>query len=231
MLKGDNITLMGMMCALVGERKSGKPRRANRQRHSRLLRFTSPELLEDRRLLSVAPATNVPVLPASPASNHLARTSLEILSPGNLYPLSGSLSPGGLSPAQMRHAYGFDQITFNNAAVQGDGTGQTIAIVDAYDDPNIVADLTAFDAYYGLPAPPSFSRVGQNGSLTLPGTDPEGAGSNNWELETALDVEWSHALAPGANILLVEANSSTFSDLVSTAVSYARRSLEWSRFR
>src|SRR5579871_7049214 len=66
-------------------------------------------------------------------------------------------SPVGLSPSQVRHAYGFDQITFQNGTVVGDGTGQTIAIVDAYDDPNIASDLAAFDSAFGLAAPPSFA--------------------------------------------------------------------------
>src|SRR5690349_1179489 len=53
----------------------------------------------------------------------------------------GSPGPTGLMPSQIRHAYGFDQISY-------DGTGTTIAIVDAYDDPNIAGDLRAFDAQF-----------------------------------------------------------------------------------
>ncbi len=138
-------------------------------------------------------------------------------------------TPTGLTPTQIRHAYGFDQISFGS--VQGDGTGQTIAIIDAYDSPTIASDLHAFDAYwtahgYSLPDPTSFVRVAQNGSTNYPGTDPSGAGNPNgtWEFETALDVEWAHALAPKANILLVEANSPSESDLF-TAVNYARNQL------
>src|SRR5262245_36670734 len=66
-----------------------------------------------------------------------------------------------LTPAQIRHAYGFDQITFANGTIVGDGRGQTIAIVDAYDHPRIASDLAAFDALFGLPAPPSFTKVQQ----------------------------------------------------------------------
>jgi hypothetical protein len=131
-------------------------------------------------------------------------------------------SPTGLTPAQIRHAYGFDQITFGG--VQGDGTGQTVAIIDAYDSPTILSDLQAFDANFGIPNPPSFTRVAQNGTTNYPGTDPAGAGNANgtWEMETALDVEWAHALAPKANILLIEANSPSNSDLMTAAVGYAR---------
>jgi subtilisin-like proprotein convertase family protein len=130
-------------------------------------------------------------------------------------PLAGSASPGGYAPAQMRHAYGFDQIFFEGGTIVGDGAGQTIAIVNAYHTPTAAADLAAFNAYFALPAPPSFVQVDQNGGTNYPGT------SSGWALETALDIQWAHAFAPGANILLVEAASANFSDLM-VAVDYAR---------
>ena len=82
----------------------------------------------------------------------------------------------------------------------------------SYDDPDIGSDLTQFDSEYGLANPPSFTKYVETGlSQSNPG----------WSLETALDVEWSHALAPGANLVLVEAKSASFSDLFS-AVNFAR---------
>ena len=108
------------------------------------------------------------------------------------------------TPAQIRHAYGFDQLAL-------DGTGQTIAIVDAYDDPTIANDLATFDAQFGLPAPASFTKATPQG---LP------AYNSGWAMEISLDVEWAHAIAPGAKILLVEAKSSSFSDLLG-GVDYA----------
>ena len=123
--------------------------------------------------------------------------------------------PTGYTPAQVRQAYGINQITFNNGTVAGDGSGTTIAIVDAYDDPKIANDLHQFDLQFGLPDP-VLTKVNQNGGSTaLP------AANAGWATEIALDVEWAHAIAPKANILLVEANSSSFSDLL-TAVDYAR---------
>ncbi|MCL5283621.1 MAG: S53 family peptidase [Armatimonadetes bacterium] len=94
---------------------------------------------------------------------------------------------------------------------EDDGSGQTIAIVDAYSDPSITKDLSAFDSQFGLPAPPSFTIE-----------QPEGEPSNNsgWALEQSLDVEWAHAMAPGANIVLVEAVSPSLSYLLN-AVQYA----------
>src|SRR5205823_4035937 len=59
-------------------------------------------------------------------------------------PSSGPTPSGGYSPSQIQHAYGFDQISFNG--IVGDGRGQTIAIIDAYDQPNIVNDLATFDS-------------------------------------------------------------------------------------
>src|SRR4051812_37948282 len=127
----------------------------------------------------------------------------------------GTPGPTGTTPTQIRHAYGFDQISFNNGTVAADGSGTTIAIVDAYDDPNIANDLHQFDVKFGLPDP-IFTKVNQNGASTPPTAD------HGWAGEIALDVEWAHAIAPKANILLVEANDSSFNNLL-TAASYAAR--------
>ena len=147
----------------------------------------------------------------------------KLASANGLKPQASS-SPVGNTPSKIRTAYGFNQITFNGGVV-GDGSGQTIAIIDAYDAPTIVNDLHVFDTAFGLPDPPSFKRVAQNGSTNYPTTDPmgsPGAGDDTWEIETVLDVESAHALAPGANILLVEANSDSNFDLIQSAVNYAR---------
>jgi Ca2+-binding RTX toxin-like protein len=129
------------------------------------------------------------------------------------------------APADVRHAYGFDQIQFansNHQVVAADGTGTTVAIVDAFDDPNVASDLAAFDQTFALPAPPSFQKVAQDGSNHLPPSAPPPLpGQGSWATEIALDVEWVHAIAPGANILLVEANDATAANL-DTAVDFAR---------
>jgi hypothetical protein len=136
------------------------------------------------------------------------------------HPLHGSSAADFVRPAatgyvpdQIRHAYGFDQIKFQNGAVQGIGSGQTIAIVDAYDDPNITSDLKAFDQYFGLPNP-VFTKVAQDGSSNYPTADA------GWAMEITLDVEWAHAMAPGAHILLVESQDSSYTNLLA-AVDYA----------
>lgn len=86
------------------------------------------------------------------------------------------------------------------------GGAGAIAIVDAFDTPNVAADLAAFSAQFGLP-PAVFQVVYASG--TQPALDPSGG----WELEASLDIEWSHAMAPNAKIFLVEANSNRFLDL------------------
>ncbi len=143
------------------------------------------------------------------------RPDYYVVSDHTLAPLAGSTG-SGYTPAQIRTAYGFNGISFGSTTA--DGRGQTIAIIDAYNDPNIASDLATFDSTLGIAAPPSLKIVNESGGTTLPGTDP----NQGWEGETALDVEWAHAIAPGANILLVEASSASDSDLFA-AVNYARQ--------
>jgi subtilase family serine protease len=165
-----------------------------------------------------------------PSATNRLRLSVETLesrdllsgffSPDYILPSAGSATPfatasaTGYAPSQLSQAYGFNQISFNNGTIAGNGSGQTIAIVDAYNQPNIASDLQHFDSAFGLPAPPSFQIINQSGGGNLP------AANSSWGMEESLDVEWAHAMAPGANIVLVEANSSSESDLFS-AVQYA----------
>jgi hypothetical protein len=119
---------------------------------------------------------------------------------------SASKGPaGGLTPADLASAYGFSPAV--------GGTGQTVAIVDAYDDPDIETDLGTFDAQYGLPACTAangcFKKVGQTGSTTsLPAVDTSG-----WSLEISLDVETVHSVCESCKILLVEAESESLANL------------------
>ncbi|HET7744304.1 MAG TPA: S53 family peptidase [Gaiellaceae bacterium] len=106
-------------------------------------------------------------------------------------------------PTQIRNAY--------DVPTTLTGNGQTIVIVDAYGDPNIEQDLAVFDLAFGLPDPPSFTVY--HGSNTQK-AGPHDAAS--WALETALDVEWAHAIAPGASLVLAEAPSSSGSAINST---------------
>jgi subtilase family serine protease len=118
---------------------------------------------------------------------------------------NASTSPTGLSPATIKSAYNFP--TSSTA-----GAGKTIAIVDAYNDPTAEADLAVFSSQYGLPACTTangcFTKVNQTGGTTYPKTNA------GWGLEISLDIQWAHAIAPGAHILLVEATSNSFTNLL-----------------
>jgi streptogramin lyase len=133
------------------------------------------------------------------------------------------------TPAQIRTAYGINSLSL-------DGTGQTIAIVDAYDDPDIGQALDTFDTQFGLtssgaslyqlygPAASFLTVLNQQGqSGNLPATDPSGPGTSNWEMEETLDVEWAHAIAPGPKIIVVEADSQSLADLMASAVTAANQ--------
>ncbi|MDB5356757.1 MAG: pcp 3 [Phycisphaerales bacterium] len=154
------------------------------------------------------------------------------LAASGAHALDGSAPQSGTTtPDQMRGAYGLGPYGASNivfGGAQGDGAGQTIAIIGAYDDPNAFADLNTFSTVFGLPTfasaanpvagKPTFSKVNQSGGSSLPAGDP----SHGWDVEASLDIEWAHVMAPQANIMLVEATSSAWSDLVQGAVNWAR---------
>src|SRR5438093_4578420 len=127
-------------------------------------------------------------------------------------PLVAGSSPQGYEPSQVATYLG----------LSGDGSGQTIGIVDAYDHPNVVSDLDAFNVMFGL------ARVcGTPGSdpancFTFTKATPQGppAANAGWALEIALDVQWAHSVAPKASILLVETASNSFTNLLS-GIDYA----------
>ena len=147
--------------------------------------------------------------------------------PSEFSPL-GSSSQVGLTPQQILGAYGIDSIKVGSLI--GNGEGQTIVIVDAYDNPSFVSssdpnyvnsDLYKFNHYFGLPdfggpGQPTFLKLDQFGGTSYP------AGNKGWGTEIALDVEWAHVIAPKANIVLIEANSNFDADLMLTAVNTAR---------
>ena len=125
------------------------------------------------------------------------RPALDQLDDRILLSAFSGYQPSGYTPAQITSAYGLSGISFTSktgATVQGDGTGETIALIEMYHDPNLQSDLATFDAKYDLPTP-ALSVVDQAGTQT----------DSGWALEESMDVEWAHAIAPGANILVVEA--------------------------
>lgn len=127
-------------------------------------------------------------------------------------PLITNTTPHGYTPAQVASYLG----------LSGDGAGQTVAIVDAFDDPNITADLNTFSAQFGLSLICGTAGADPSNCLNFTKAMPSGTPrtDSGWSLEISLDVEWAHAVAPKASILLVEARTNSFSNLLS-AIDYA----------
>jgi len=169
-----------------------------------------------RKALLLAGFVVVAVLAALPAAGAGAASALPSLRPfcttGTFRCMSAlrtdlpvvanaTAAHSGLGPADLRGAY-----SLASAAVRN-GKGQTVALVDAYDDPTIESDLATYRAYYGLPpcttANGCFRKVNQDGEQ---GNYPPIA-NPSWEPEIALDVEMVSAICPNCHILLVEANS------------------------
>jgi subtilase family serine protease len=155
----------------------------------------------------------VPVASSSSAPGY-AHTFLEKISGGaGAKPFGGPVLPASaLTPAQVRHIYSLDQISDL-------GQGQTIAVVDAFDDPNIFSDADTFDQQVMTTLGGSTSYYTAYGAASswLVKTSPSGVtppGDRGWGQEISLDVEWMHAIAPLAKIYLVEAASNNFSDLL-----------------
>jgi len=117
-----------------------------------------------------------------------------------------SASSSCYGPQQIWKAYGIDKLQ-----AQGlNGAGRSVTIIDAYGDPNMQAAIDAFDATFGLP------------NTTVNVIHPDGPNSPTtldnafgWQVETDLDVEWAHAIAPGATINLVVAKSNNDADILS----------------
>ena len=101
----------------------------------------------------------------------------------------GHLPPCGYEPATLQAAYGLNAL--DNAGLNGNG--QTVVIVDAYGSPTAAADILKFSTTFGLPA--------ANFSVYNPQGTPQY--SYDWAYETTLDIEWAHAIAPHANIVLI----------------------------
>jgi subtilase family serine protease len=123
-------------------------------------------------------------------------------SDGKILPATVNNTPSGYTPAQIRTAYGIDKLSL-------DGTGQTIAIIGAYNAPTLINDFKFFDSYFHINNPNALT-LHSMGYTTDAG----------WALEASLDVQWSHAIAPKANILAIQAASNSLRDLIA-AINYA----------
>jgi subtilase family serine protease len=127
-------------------------------------------------------------------------------------PQLSSASPTGLPPSAIASVYRL-------SPASSSGSGQIIAIVDAYHDPNALSDLNTFNAQYGYPQLATCTSLSQSGPC-FEQADPQGTPKVNagWVLEESLDIEWAHAEAPGAKIVLVEAASNSDANLFGAVV-------------
>ena len=159
-------------------------------------------------------AVDEPVCPQQPPAGQatclaIRRVRVSETTPGAkpFVPGAGAATTGpagGLTPSDLATAY--------NVSSTATGTGQTVAIVDAYNDPNINSDLQTFDTNYGLAtcstSDSCLTVVNQTGGSTPPADDTTG-----WSVEESLDVETVHSMCQNCKIILVEANSNSTSDL------------------
>lgn len=179
-------------------------------RRSRLLGHMTAQIeqLEVRIMLQGLP--NPPVTPPTPVQ-------------GN-EPLQGVVgTPLSLSPAMMEQEWGINQIFYNvgGTVEQADGAGQTIAIIDAYGSPSIVNDVEQFDNYWGLTDSDSSGNFFLSVTALAKTANSESDSAAviaSWNVETSLDVEWAHVIAPEAHIVLVEAPSQSLLDLADANV-------------
>jgi subtilase family serine protease len=140
------------------------------------------------------------VCPAEPAAAHCHAL---VVTDAHGNPVASAMPrAGSYGPAQFHTGYSLPSSA---------SSAQTIAIVDAYDDPNIASDLNSYDDYYGLPACTSgngcFTKVNQSGGTNYPKASP------SWALEISLDVETAHEICQNCRVLLVEANSNSLANL------------------
>jgi subtilase family serine protease len=130
------------------------------------------------------------------------RTDIAARARSQVTPLA---APSGYGPASLQSAYHLAAASLNS------GAGRTVAVVDAYDQPNAEADLAAYRTQYGLPpcttANGCFRKVNQGGGTSYP------AANSGWGLEIALDLQMVSAICPNCHIFVVEASSASFTNL------------------
>jgi subtilase family serine protease len=154
---------------------------------------------------------------AAGAKSHPIRVSPQVGVPqakqGELFgcesrPISGAQGARCYTPQEIQQAYGYSGLLSSGV----DGSGKTIVIIDAFQNPYIKSDLSSFDSTFGLPAP-NFSVIHPEGLTRFNVND---GNQDGWAFEISLDVQWAHAMAPGANIVLALAKSNNDSDLLAT---------------
>ena len=169
----------------------------------------------------IAGLLSIPVQAAgSSPRQHFAHLPLRVKVLGYLpngKPKLSKSSPTGLPPSAIASVYKLSGLS----GTSGAGAGQIIALIDAYNDPNALSDLNKFNSQYGYPALTTCTSLSQSGPC-FEQVDAQGKAKVNsgWALEESLDIEWAHAEAPDAKIVLVQAASNSDANLFG-AVQYA----------
>jgi subtilase family serine protease len=158
--------------------------------------LTASGLAGPARVPAVRASSGQPVVSISPGVRHLRREARQ--GPATTAECEQVLRVACYNPAQVQQAYHLPTLYAHGIT----GRGRTIVIVDPYGSPTIASDLRTFDSEEGVPNPP-YLRISQPAGR-VPRYNPNNALMVGWASETTLDVEWAHAIAPGAGILLVE---------------------------
>ncbi|WP_443065386.1 putative Ig domain-containing protein [Streptomyces sp. NBC_00536] len=201
---------------------AGRARRLTRRATTAAL--SAAALISGGLIALAAPSSAAPAAPATPTATtvHTQRLCSEPTRPGFMAchalartdvkqqpSLAPNIVPSGYGPTDLQGAY---------ALPASAGAGATVAIIDAYDDPNAEADLATYRSQYGLPACTTangcFRKADQNGGTSYPTAD------SGWAGEISLDLDMVSAVCPQCHILLVEANQPSMADL-GTAVNRA----------
>jgi subtilase family serine protease len=133
---------------------------------------------------------------------------------GQAHPAGVLGNSGAYDPSYLESAYNLMSLINGGA-----GAGQVVAVVDAYDDPNVTSDLNYYRSYFGLPTLPTctswpsttacFNKVNQTGAA-----GPYPTADTGWSQEIMLDVDMVSAICPNCSIVLVEANTNNYGDLL-----------------
>jgi subtilase family serine protease len=165
--------------------------------------------------LSIPAAAAAAVQPTPFDNGHVIRVAGKLSQPPTTAQCEADYGTACYQAFQLQRAYNLAPL-FSKGI---EGQGETIVIVDAFGSPSIASDLQTFDSAMGLPNPPSFRVITPEGKITTSPTNCTSSYSPypapdlcsdyyGWTDETSLDVEWSHVMAPKANILLVETPAS-----------------------
>jgi len=182
-------------------KRQSSPKTSVRARWAALIAITAAaalSALSASGVVGTAASARTAVRPAVavPAGIHVINTGLQLPAPISTTDCQADFGIACYTPVQYRVAYHLNPLYHQGIT----GAGKTIVIVDSYGSPTIRSDIKTFDAEFGFPNPNL--KIEQFG--TIPPFDPTNETMVGWAVETTLDVEYAHSIAPGAKIVLAE---------------------------